>query len=113
MPRDSWIRLKRAGNSRSTEREDLLQFFYPTGRFQKDDGRKRIRWISGPSLLANSSWKSDWNLATAIEAGCDLFITSDFKQAIAAKKLGLQVSEIKLLSKYIYLNLKRLVQPEI
>ena len=35
------------------------------------------------------------HLATAIEAGCDLFITSDFKQAIAAKKLGLQVSEIK------------------
>ena len=35
------------------------------------------------------------HLATAMEAGCDLFITSDLKQAIAAKKLGLQVSEIK------------------
>jgi predicted nucleic acid-binding protein len=35
------------------------------------------------------------HLATAMEAGCDLFITSDLKQAMAAKKLGLQVSEIK------------------
>jgi predicted nucleic acid-binding protein len=35
------------------------------------------------------------HLATAMEAGCDLFMTSDLKPAIAAKKLGLQLSEIK------------------
>jgi hypothetical protein len=35
------------------------------------------------------------HLATAMEAGSDLFITSDLKPVIAAKKLGLQASEIK------------------